>query len=162
DAKRVLVLADRENAVRNGKVPAGDDRKHAGKGQSLCHIDAFDQRVRQMRTQDLAREHARQHDVVGKPGLPGTLRPGIDLAERLADDVEFSVTVLAHREYQPRLNADRRGSGTQMIGEQAFLFAKAACICVNPRLVHSRPYKLSRGSSIASPRIRAAANSTAS
>ena len=48
----------------------------------------------QVTAQDLAEEHARQHDVVGKLRLAGALRARIDLAKRLADDVQrLSVVV---------------------------------------------------------------------
>jgi hypothetical protein len=47
--------------------------------------------------QDLAIEHARQKDVVGKLRLSRALRAGIDLAEGFTDDVEIAVTVPAHR-----------------------------------------------------------------
>ena len=53
----------------------------------------LDQRVRKMRTQHLAEQHARQNDVVGELRLTDTLRASIDLAERLADNVQ----ILGHR-----------------------------------------------------------------
>ena len=49
----------------------------------------LDQRVRQMAAQDLAEQHARQHDVVGKLRLADTLRARIDFAKRFADYVKW-------------------------------------------------------------------------
>jgi hypothetical protein len=40
-------------------------------------------------TQDLAKQHARQNDVVGKFGLTDTLRTRIDFAKGLTDNSEI-------------------------------------------------------------------------
>ena len=47
-----------------------------------------------MAAQNLAEEHARQHDVVGKLRLAGALRARIDLAKRFADYVEWLSVVV--------------------------------------------------------------------
>jgi hypothetical protein len=52
-----------------------------------------------MRAQDLAVEHARQHDVVGKFSLAGTLRARIHLAKRFPDNLQglsVFISVLSH------------------------------------------------------------------
>jgi hypothetical protein len=41
-----------------------------------------------MTAQHLAIQHARQNDVVGEFSLSDALRPRIDFAERLSDDVQ--------------------------------------------------------------------------
>src|SRR5438874_13542316 len=46
-----------------------------------------------MTAQNLARKHARQNDVVGKLCLAGALRSRINLAERLADDIQWSTVI---------------------------------------------------------------------
>ena len=48
-----------------------------------------------MSTQNLAEEHARQHDVVGKLRLTGALRAHIDFAKGLADYTERLTIVLS-------------------------------------------------------------------
>jgi hypothetical protein len=61
-----------------------------------------------MAAQNLACQHARQNDIVGKLRLAGALCPRIDLAKGFADYVKFLLAVLCHYEYWPRINADRR------------------------------------------------------
>ena len=46
-------------------------------------VDADDARVRQRRAEQLAVQHARQHDVVGEARLAGDLRAAVDAAPRL-------------------------------------------------------------------------------
>ncbi len=95
--------------------------------------------VRQMTAQHFAEKHARQNDVVGKLRLTGALRPRVDLAKRLADDVERFpvVSVLSHSKHriQPRRNADTRGS--QSKPRHGILHSLSAQIRVNPRLIYS-------------------------
>src|SRR6266849_246973 len=68
--------------------------------------------MRLMAAQDLARQHARQHDVVGKLRLAGALCPRIDFTKRLTNYIEWPtvvVFVLSHSRILPRINADERG-----------------------------------------------------
>src|SRR2546421_11428142 len=46
-----------------------------------------------MAAQNLAREHTRQKDIVGKLRLAGALRSRINLAERLADDIQWFTVI---------------------------------------------------------------------
>lgn len=120
-----------------------------------------------MTAQNFAIQHARQHDIVGEFCLTGAFRPGIDLAKWLADYLEwFAVVVFfAYPHIGPeisrrftRIHADQKGSKkhSSIPGFQIRVYLRSSAAA------YSYPYKLSRGSSIASPRIRAAANSTAS
>ena len=63
-----------------------------------------------MAAENLREKHSRKDDVIGKLGLSGALRPRINLAERLADYVEW-FPVLFHLELRisTRINADLRG-----------------------------------------------------
>ena len=88
DAKSVFILTDGKNAVGNWQVLAGEHCQHTGQRQSFREIDAFDQGVWQVATENSAIEHARQKDVVGKLRLAGALGAGIDLAKGLADYIE--------------------------------------------------------------------------
>ncbi len=88
DAERVLVLTDRQDAVRDRQIFAGDDGVNAGQGERLRRVDLFNERVRLVGAQDFAVEHTRQSDVVREQCLPRALRARVHLAERLADDFE--------------------------------------------------------------------------
>jgi hypothetical protein len=61
-----------------------------------------------MAPEDLAVEHPRQKDIVGKLRLPDALGAGIDLAKRFANDVEWSfvIAVLCHLQNQTQMNTD--------------------------------------------------------
>ena len=63
--------------------------EHAWQAQRFRDVDVLDERVRLMTAQNLAEEHARQNDVVGKLRLAGALRARVDLAKRFADYVEW-------------------------------------------------------------------------
>ena len=84
----MFVLADGQNAVRDRKVFARNNCDDTGQGQRLSYIDVLDQRVWFMRAENLAGEHPRQNDVVGKLRLARALRARIDFAKRLADYIE--------------------------------------------------------------------------
>ena len=87
DRERMLVLADRQDAVGDGEVLAGQRQVDARMRQRARHVDAEDARVRHRRAQQLAVHHPRQHHVVGEPGLAGDLRAPVDAAAGRADDV---------------------------------------------------------------------------
>src|SRR5207248_2544559 len=87
-AERVLVLADGEDAVRDGQVFAGDDGMDAGEGRRLRGVNGFDERVWEVRAEDFAVEHARQAYVVGELRLTDALRARVNLAEGLTDDLQ--------------------------------------------------------------------------
>ena len=67
DRQRVLVLADRQDAVRDREVLAGQHEVHArGAPRRARDVDPHDARVRQRRAQQLAVHHPRQHHIVGE------------------------------------------------------------------------------------------------
>ena len=85
--ERVLVLADRQDAVGDWKIAAGEHQVHARMRHRPRRIDAYHARVRHRRAEQLAVKHARQHDVVGELRLSRHLRPRVDATSWLADDV---------------------------------------------------------------------------
>ena len=85
-AERVLVLRDGQDAEGDGQVLSRRHHDDAGRGERRRDVDREDPRVRDLRAQELAVQHPRQHQVVGELRLPGDLRRAIDLRERTADD----------------------------------------------------------------------------
>src|SRR5688500_20161860 len=81
----MFVLADWQNAVRNRQIFSRDNSKNAGQCQRFRDVDILDQRVRQVAAQDLAEQHSRQHDVVGKLRLALALRARVDFTKWIAD-----------------------------------------------------------------------------
>ena len=84
--ERVLVLADGEDAVRDGEVPPGQNQQHARTRERTRRVDPNDARMGYGRSQQFAVHHPRQHHVVGKPGLPRNLRAPVDTTPGSADD----------------------------------------------------------------------------
>src|SRR5689334_15775113 len=82
---------------------------------------------------NLAGEHARQNDVIGKLRLAGAFGTRINLAKRLADYVQLLDTI-CHKSNQPRMNADTRGSEVRERNLVCPCF-KSAFICVQLRLI---------------------------
>ena len=89
DAKRLLVLADRQNSVLDGHVFSGENQIHARMSRGARRVDFSDASVRMRRTQKFAVRHARQENVVGEARLTGDFRAGVDPAARDADDAQF-------------------------------------------------------------------------
>ena len=74
-AEGVLVMADRQHAVRDRELRSGEHEVHPGVLLGAPGVDADDARMRQRRPQQAAVDHPRQRHVVGKHRLPGDLRP---------------------------------------------------------------------------------------
>ena len=86
-AERLFVLAHRHDPEPDWrKVPARDDRVHAGQGRRARRVDPTDQGMRALRPEELRVRHAREDDVVGEARLACHLRPGIDLGQPVPDD----------------------------------------------------------------------------
>ena len=85
-AERVLVLAHRQDAVRDRQIGAGQDQQHAGMRRRAGGIDRDDARVRERRAQQLREHHARQDEIVRVLGLTGGLGAAVDPPPRKADD----------------------------------------------------------------------------
>ena len=85
-AERVLVLGDRENPERDRKVLARGDGHDARSRQRPRNVDRDDACVRDLRAQQLAVQHPRQHHVVGELRLARHLGRGVHLGVRAADD----------------------------------------------------------------------------
>src|SRR5205085_5984812 len=97
DAERVFVLADRQYAVRNRQIASGNDGYNSGELERAGYVDAFDESVRHGTTQQLAKKHSRQSDVVGKARLAIAFCPRIDFAKRFADYFfRFPIVAVTH------------------------------------------------------------------
>src|SRR5205085_9028718 len=58
-------------------------------------VDCLDERVRDVRAEDFAVEHAWERDVVGKLRRPDALRTRVHLAEGTADDLQVLLSLRA-------------------------------------------------------------------
>jgi len=90
EAKRLFVLADRENSVFDREIFAGEDEINAGVIRGARNVDAADARVGVRRAQQLAMHHAGKGNVVGESGLPGDLGASVNAATRAADYAEIA------------------------------------------------------------------------
>ena len=90
-----FVLAHRQDTVIVLEVLARQDQVHAGLTFCPGDIEVFDAGVRDMGTQQLAIEHARQVNIARVNRLTGHLVGGVDPAPRFADALES--WCLAHR-----------------------------------------------------------------
>jgi hypothetical protein len=86
DSQGMLILADGENAVRDGEVGAGQNQSNTRKSGRSGRVDSPDSRVRQRGSQELRMQHPRQRQVVGKCRLPGDLGACVDSSPRPPDD----------------------------------------------------------------------------
>jgi hypothetical protein len=131
DRERVLVLRPGDHAVLDRQVAPADHRVHARQRQRSRGVDAPDPGVRVRAAQRLRVQHARQGDVVGVDGGTRGLVQRVDLAVRLADDVELapgrSDAVLVARAHQRASQA--RGAGATP-SESAIASSTASKICV--------------------------------
>ena len=84
-AQGLFILAYRQYAVFIGKILTGQDQLHAGMAFRPADIDRPDKGMGHVGTQQLAMQHARQHDVVGKAGLPCHLVGAIHAPARFTD-----------------------------------------------------------------------------
>src|SRR5207249_7586871 len=82
------------NTVRNRKVFSGDDRNDSRQREGSREVNVLYKRMRQMTTQNLAIEHARQKNIIGKLRLARALRARVDFAEGFADYLEWLSVVL--------------------------------------------------------------------
>ena len=83
------------------QVLAGGDRDDAGRRERLRDVDRTDPRVGDLRAQELAVEHPRQHHVVGELRLAGDLRGAVDLAVGAADDAGHAAASVVGRLARP-------------------------------------------------------------
>ncbi len=94
DGQGVLILADRQDPVRNRQIASGQNEMHAR--QLLCRagIDGADAGVRDAGPEDLAVQHPGQGQVVGESCLSCHLGAGIHTPARASDDLAhaFSFT----------------------------------------------------------------------
>src|SRR5689334_18355715 len=86
DAKPLLILADGENSVLDGKIFSGENQINARMHVGARRIDFADARVRMRRTQELAVRHAWQKNVISEARLPGDLRAAIHTPPRYTDN----------------------------------------------------------------------------
>ena len=87
DGEGVFVLADRQNAVWDGDVLAGEHEVNTRMRERARGVDANEARVRKRGPQQLAVHHSRQHDIVRKASLSGDLRAPVYPSPWNADDV---------------------------------------------------------------------------
>ena len=91
--ERVLVLADRQDAVGDWKMAAGQDEMNAGMRLGARRIHRPDARVGHGAPQQPGVQHARQDEVVREDRLAGDLGAAVDAATREADDPRLAVGV---------------------------------------------------------------------
>src|SRR5689334_820833 len=82
DTKRLFILADRQDAILDGKIFPREDQIDARMRQCVRHIDSSDARVRMRRAQKFAVRHSWQENVVGEARLAGHFRAAIDASAR--------------------------------------------------------------------------------
>ena len=113
-AERVLVLRDGKDAERDRQVLARRDRDDAGRGERLRDVDRDDARVRDLRAQQLAVQHPRQHQVVGELRLARcTFAGAVDLRVGAADDAGLRAAAVIARRRVDRQAARSRRSRTR-------------------------------------------------
>ncbi len=108
-AQRVLVVADRQDPVRDRERVAGEHEVNAVDGRRARRVDAEDTRVGLGRTQEPAVQHARQHDVVGEARLSGHFCAGVDAPPRTSDDAGLTE---AHRCVSAFVSAQRSAAAS--------------------------------------------------
>src|SRR5262249_30517463 len=84
--KRVLIVANRKDAVRVGGVSSGDNGDDAVKLFGAAGVDALDAGVGMRRVQNSANQHAGEKEVVGIFARTGGLGGGVDHGDGSADD----------------------------------------------------------------------------
>jgi hypothetical protein len=92
--ERVLVLADGENAVRDGEVPPGQNQQHARTRKRTRCVDSRDARVGHGRSQQFAVHHPGQHHIVREARLTGDFGPRVDTSPGRSDDPHRASPVL--------------------------------------------------------------------
>src|SRR5262245_62105503 len=89
DTKRLLVLADWQDAIFDRNVFAGEHKMHTGMHQSTRYIDLADSRVGMRRAQQLAVKHSWEEKIVGVTGLPSNFGSCVHASPRLADNPQI-------------------------------------------------------------------------
>jgi len=163
----MFVLTDGKDAVGDWQILAGNHCEYTGQCKGLRNVDVPDDCVWKVTAQNLAVEHPRENYVVGELRLSDALRPRVDFAKRFTDNIEwFAVFVTFAHAFKVWISLClcvlcgsvlKRWSGSV-----EFDFQHEDTEHVETQSVYSSPYTLSFGSSYSSPRILAAANSTAS
>ena len=93
ERKRILVMADRKNAVRFRRILPNSDRNHTIQFRGFTCVNGFDPGVRARGVQDLPHQHAGNTEIIGVfPGTGGLLG-GIHHRGGLANDGKLG----AHR-----------------------------------------------------------------
>ena len=91
ETEGLLILADRENAVLDGEVFAGEHEVDAGVGGGPRNVDAANARVWVRRAQEFTVDHAGKGNVVGEPGLAGDFGAGVHAAAGVTDYAEIAI-----------------------------------------------------------------------
>ncbi len=86
EAERVLILRHGKDSERDRQVLPGEHGDHAVQAFSRAGVDADDLRVGLGAAEQLAVQHAGEHQVVGELCDAGDLGDRVDLAQGLADD----------------------------------------------------------------------------
>src|SRR6266498_2991040 len=132
EAERMLVLGDGQNAEWDRQILADEDGLHSVQPLRRGDIDRDDACVWLGAAEKFAVQHAWEGEIVGEPRRARHFRDGVDFAQRLADNGMLD-----------GWNVGRR-------------------ITFQLSNVYEWPYNDSRVGCATSPRIRAAASSTAS
>ena len=90
ERQRMLIVADRKNAVGIGRVFADNHGDHAVEFLGAAGVDALDARMRIGRMQNLANQHAGHAEIVGVLAGAGGLFRRVDHGGGLADDGEVA------------------------------------------------------------------------
>ncbi len=100
-AQRLLVLADRQDAELAADVAPGEHEVDARRRFGLAGVDATDPRMGVWRSQELAVQHARKFDVIGKDRTTRDFGSPVHPAARGPDDGESVLGVHAPTPLSP-------------------------------------------------------------
>jgi len=91
EAKGLLILADRQNAVFDGEIFADEDEVDTGVSGGARDVDAANAGVRVRGAQEFAVRHTRKGNVISEARLAGNFRARVYASARPADYAEISL-----------------------------------------------------------------------
>jgi hypothetical protein len=91
EAKRLLILADRQNTVFDGHILAGEHKIDAGVRRGTRNVDAANVRVRVRRAKHFAMRHAGKGNVVRETGLSRDFGASVHPAAGVANYAQFAI-----------------------------------------------------------------------
>ncbi len=91
EAKGLLILADRQNAVFDGEIFADEDEVDTGVSGGARDVDAANAGVRVRGAQEFAVRHTRKGNVISEARLTGNFRARVYASARPADYAEISL-----------------------------------------------------------------------